>query len=59
MTRDGRPVIALPDPPETPDTVTVRIHQLIDQPIRQSIIERYRLTREPGSVWRDENGEVA
>jgi virulence-associated protein VapD len=53
--------IALPGRPEKqpPDTVTRRIHQLIDQPVYRSIMERHGLTRVPGSVYLDENGEVA
>jgi hypothetical protein len=61
VTRDLREGIALPGSTEKepPDTVTRRIHQLIDQPVYRSIIERYGLTRVPGSVYLDENGEVA
>lgn len=48
-----------PNAPPTPDTVTRRLNRLIDQPVRRSVMERYGLTRVPGSVWLDENGEVA
>lgn len=43
----------------SPDTVTRRLNRLIDQPIRASIMERFGLSRVPGSVYRDETGEVA
>jgi hypothetical protein len=48
-----------PNDQPTPDTVTRQLNQLIDQPIRRSIMERYGLTRVPGTVYYDESGEVA
>jgi hypothetical protein len=41
------------------DTVTRHLNRLVDQPVYRSIMERHGLTRVPGSVWLDENGEVA
>lgn len=45
--------------PLRPDTVTRELNRLIETPIRQSIIDRHRLTRIPGSVVIDENGDEA